>query len=287
MKKSAILMTMVAIAAVATCLQGCVPPQTVVDAGQTTNKTGEVLLTGSLMTTLEKTLDVDEEIEKGGGVPTLTPGQWSEIINIKAAQVSAMEVRLVRESDWVVAYYDDSPVVAGSFNTLIRGLEADTYILTIGFESSNGQWLFYTMEEKIDVAPQATTNATVVAYLNNYCQKQLRVTGLDSAIAQFATPTLIVNHPEGGSFTIIGEGFWFPGDPNNLDVVFRNNLAFDLPQPMTLAFVNSEGRHLAAMNLQFDPVAIAGWDLVIPFTPIDLGDLSVTVHTAPPMGITY
>lgn len=285
MKKVAL---MVAVVAMATCcIQGCIPPQTVVDAGETTDKTGEIALIGSLLTTAEKSAAVDEEILKGGGFPTLTHGQWAEIINAKAAQVSAMNVRLVRENDGVVVYYDDSPVVAGSFNTLIRGIEAGTYILTIGFESSNGQWLFSTMEEKVDVAARTTTNATVVVYLNNYCQKQIRITGLDPAVAQFATPTLVVDYPGGGNFTIIGEGIWFSEDPGALNVVFRNNLAFDVPQPMTLTFVNAEGRPLAAMQLEFDPVVIAGWDLTVPFMPIDLGDLSVTVQTAPPMGVTY
>jgi hypothetical protein len=258
-----------------TILPGCLPEQTVVDAGGTPQKSGEVIIAGSLASSMITQ-------EKGAGYThmPLTPDQWTDIINNKALQVQYVEVRMSDDNGEV--YNGLFPVINGGFNVLIKNFPAGRYTINVYFLNSGANQSIFYANDLIDVWPNQPTNVNLVAYLNNYCQKQLRIVGIDPQIAEMTSRATIII----GDADIVGDVFWFPEEPMAMNIVFWNNLSFDFLQPSPIAFTDGNYNYLGGMLLQnIDPVALAGWDIEITYVPINTSDIIINVMTAPPIGV--
>lgn len=259
---------------------GCTPP-TVVDVNPGANENvGSITLAGSLLVTAEQLKPIVEKSATG-----LTAAQWAAIINTKASQVTSMDVKLAEFASGRIEYNGNLTATGIHFVTQLENVKSASYVLTTGFKGNNLQeWVFSDVQNVTVVTGQKTA-ADIWAALNNFCQKQLKITALDPAIAQFATPVLVITDSTGFQHTVTGTPHWFPGTPGTMEIVFEDGLAFDVQQPMLLTFNNAEGKQVASMSLSYDPVAIASFDLSIPFATGDTGTLELNVQGAPPDGV--
>jgi len=263
-------------------LAGCLPEQTVVDGGGIPQKSGEVIIAGSLLVTEAEIEAGISTQEKGAGYTytPLTPAQWTDIINGKAIQVQYVEVRM-SDGGGKEVYNGIFPVINGGFNVLIKNFPAGTYSVNVFFmNESINQSIFYA-NNLIDVWPNQPTNANLIAYLNNYCQKVIRLIGMDPQIAKATSRATIII----GDADIVGEVFWNPEEPMAMDVVFRNNLTFDFLQPSPLVFTDENYNYLGGMLLQnIDPVTLTDW-ATLTYVPINTSDITLNFTTAPPLGV--
>ena len=284
-KMKQIFTTMVAVFLMIISFTGCLPEQTVVDAGGSPEKSGEIIITGSLLVTeaeIEAGMELQEKELKGaGGVyAPLTPAQWTDIINGKAIQVQYVEVRM--SDDGGEVYNGIFPVTNGGFNVLIKNFPAGTYSVNVFFmNDSINQSIFYASNELVDVWPNQPTNVDLVAYLNNYCQKVIRLIGVDPQIAEMTSRATIII----GDNDIVGDVYWFSEEPMVMDIVFRNNLTFDFIQPSPMVFTDGNREYLGGMLLQnVDPVSLTDW-ATLTYVPINTSDIAINFTVAPPLGV--
>lgn len=257
---------------------GCTPPVTI-DVNPGAKDTGTLTIAGTLLVTAEQLQPAIEKSATG-----LTAKQWADIINRKGGQVTSMDVKLAEFASGRIEYNGNIATSGISIATTLKNVKAGSYVLTTGYKGNNlSEWLFSDTQNVVIVAGQKTV-ADIPAGLNNFCQKQIAITGLDPAVAQYATPVLVITDSTGYQYSLTGVPHWFSDNPDTMEIVFTDGLAYDVNQPILLTFNNIEGKQVASMSLTFDPVAIAGWDLSVPFTAGDTGTLEMNIHGAPPIG---
>ena len=233
------------------------------------DKVGSLVIAGSLIEN-----ESTRTIEKSDTFP------WVEVINAKASQVRFMNIQLTAQ-DGAIEYLGETPVVNGQFSTLINNVKVGNYDLLIGFRGADSIWLF-SGTDSVTIVAEITTSTNTQVYLDNYCPKQILLTGLDPTIAETATPVFVIkNGPDNYEYT--GTAYWFSGESNQIHIEI-GGLPFDVTQPMALSLRDADGKQLARMEpFTFNPVAIAVGEVAIPFiVSNEYGNLELTIQALPP-----